>query len=345
MFFALGSLVAGLIALLIIPAVNARAERLARRRLEALFPLSISELTAEKDHLRAEFAVMQRRLERKAEEALANKHQEMEELGRRAVRIETLQGELAGRDHRIGELEADLERTRAQLAATEGDLLATRQALAASQETQAALETAHRRILDEFGTTRGALESTTAVLAETRTALAATEERLARRESEFTDIDARHTATLSELGQHRSELADEHKRVADLAQRLAAEQARATALEERVRGLEAEHASHAAQEAQGAAATTDMRSERNALLIQADERRTAFDLAAAKLAEAERRIAELQANPRGGPDGTGDQGRADTAELRQRIEAVAEDIMRVSEAASAGKPERSRSAG
>src|SRR4029453_10101728 len=74
MFSGLGFLVAALIALLIIPAVNARAERLARRRVEALFPLSITELTAEKDHLRAEFAVLQRRLERKAEEALASKH-------------------------------------------------------------------------------------------------------------------------------------------------------------------------------------------------------------------------------------------------------------------------------
>src|SRR5215210_1442849 len=150
MFSGLGFLVAALIALLIIPAVNARAERLARRRVEALFPLSITELTAEKDHLRAEFAVMQRRLERKAEEALANKHQDMEELGRRAVRIEALENELLARDHRIAELEGDLERTRTQLAATEADLAATRHALAASQETLAALETAHRRTLDEF---------------------------------------------------------------------------------------------------------------------------------------------------------------------------------------------------
>src|SRR3712207_5626772 len=148
MIFALGFVAASLIALLIIPAINARAERLARRRLEALFPLSISELTAEKDHLRAEFAVMQRRLERKAEEALANKHQDMEELGRRAVRIEELEGEIAARDHRIGELEDLLERMRAQLAGTEEDLADTRQALAASQDTQAALDTAHRRILE-----------------------------------------------------------------------------------------------------------------------------------------------------------------------------------------------------
>src|SRR5215210_5937787 len=150
MIFALGFLTAALFALVILPALNARAERLARRRVEAQFPLSISELTAEKDHLRAEFAVLQRRLERKAEEALANKHQDMEELGRRAVRIEALENELLARDHRIGELEGDLNRTRARLAETEAELAATRHALAASQETLAALETAHRRTLDEF---------------------------------------------------------------------------------------------------------------------------------------------------------------------------------------------------
>src|SRR5215216_2756463 len=111
MIFALGFVAASLIALLIIPAINHRAERLARRRAEALFPMSISELTAEKDHLRAEFAVRQRRLERKAEEALAVKHQSMEELGRRAMRIETLDRSLAERNETVARLEAELEET------------------------------------------------------------------------------------------------------------------------------------------------------------------------------------------------------------------------------------------
>jgi chromosome segregation ATPase len=354
MYFALGFLVAGLIALLIVPAVNARAERLARRRLEALFPLSISELTAEKDHLRAEFAVMQRRLERKAEEALANKHQDMEELGRRAVRIEGLEGELAARDHRIAGLEEDLERFRGQLAATEAELTATRQALAASQETQAALDTAHRRILDELGATRGNLETTTAALAEARTALAAAQERLTHRNSEFTDLDTRQMGILSEidakritisdletrLGTQRSradelehaleerrlELSEEQNRTVELAQKLAAEQARAASLAERLRSIEVE------QEA------------RAALHAQAEEHRSAFDLAAAKLVEAESRIAELEASLARSADGSDDRGRADAAELRRRIEEVAEEIMRVSEAA-VEEPKLSRSAG
>src|SRR3712207_980646 len=115
MIFALGFVAASLIALLIIPAINARAERLARRRAEALFPLSISELTAEKDHLRAEFAVMQRRVERKAEEAMAYKHRSMEELGRRAVRIEALETTLAERDQHISHLQTDLADLRHRL--------------------------------------------------------------------------------------------------------------------------------------------------------------------------------------------------------------------------------------
>src|SRR3954463_14849757 len=115
MFFALGFLTAGLLALIAFPALNARAERLARRRGEAQFPLSISELTAEKDHLPAEFAGLQRRLERKAEEALSEKHRDMEELGRRAVRIEALENDLITRDKRIVELENELAGTRARL--------------------------------------------------------------------------------------------------------------------------------------------------------------------------------------------------------------------------------------
>ena len=81
--------------------------------------MSISELTAEKDHLRAEFAVQQRRIERKAEEAMAVKHQSMEELGRRAMRIEALDGILAERDATVSRLETELDDLRRALATSE----------------------------------------------------------------------------------------------------------------------------------------------------------------------------------------------------------------------------------
>ena len=95
MIFALGFLSSALLALLILPAVNRRAERLARRRQEALLPLSAVELAAERDHLRAEFAVAAHRLEQRVERLVVEKAAALEESGRRAFRIAELEKELA----------------------------------------------------------------------------------------------------------------------------------------------------------------------------------------------------------------------------------------------------------
>ncbi len=268
MIFALGFVAASLIALLIIPALNARAERLARRRAEALFPMSISELTAEKDHLRAEFAVLQRRIERKAEEALAAKHDSMEELGRRAVRIEALEGALTAREEAISQLERTLADTQGKLAAVEDELGQTRTFLSGTRETLAALENAHRATLDELSNTRMQLDLAQNDRSRTKTDLIHAEEKLARLEAEYAATDQRLTASLSELdvkriaisdletrlmtqtargndferalNERHSELSDERKRLAELAKSLAAEQERGLILEQRIREIEAE---------------------------------------------------------------------------------------------------------
>ncbi|MBK1794816.1 hypothetical protein JHL21_09920 [Devosia sp. WQ 349] len=63
MYFVLGLLLAGLMALVIMPAVWRRAVRLTKRRIEAATPISMAEFRADKDHLRADFALQTRRLE------------------------------------------------------------------------------------------------------------------------------------------------------------------------------------------------------------------------------------------------------------------------------------------
>jgi chromosome segregation ATPase len=319
MFFALGFLAAALIALLFFPALNTRAMRLARRRIEAQFPLSISELTAEKDHLRAEFAILQRRLERKAEEGLAVKQQSMEELGRRAVRIETLETDVAERDRRINGLEADLADTRQRLAATEEELAGTRQTLARVQETLTALETAHRATLDALDTARSERDATEATLAETRGMLATAEESLERRQAEHADLERRHTESLNEidtrritisdletclatqaargneleraLAEGRDELTAERRRLADLARNLVSEQERGLAFEQRVRTLEAER--------------TTLEEERAQAIVERDALRHAAKRAGDKA--------------------------PDSAELRRRIDEVADEIMRAAD--------------
>src|SRR6185312_10717653 len=55
MYLAIGFLVAILCALMVVPLVHNRAVRLTTRRLEAATPLSMAEIQADKDQLRAEF--------------------------------------------------------------------------------------------------------------------------------------------------------------------------------------------------------------------------------------------------------------------------------------------------
>lgn len=95
MIFALGFLVAALFGLLFLPAVQRRAARLAGRRLEMLLPLSMEEIVAERDQLRAEFAVERRRIEQKLEAAGDAQAQHMGEIGRQAGMIDDLNGQLS----------------------------------------------------------------------------------------------------------------------------------------------------------------------------------------------------------------------------------------------------------
>jgi predicted nucleic acid-binding Zn-ribbon protein len=92
MFFALGVLVAGLLGLMILPALWRRAVRLSTRRLEMQTPLSMDEVLADRDLLRAEFAVAERRLEERLAHERDARARERADLGRKTAALIT-QGE------------------------------------------------------------------------------------------------------------------------------------------------------------------------------------------------------------------------------------------------------------
>ncbi len=94
MFFVLGFLLAGLLALPIFPAVWKRALRLSRWQLEMQVPLSMKEIVAERDLVRASYAVSQRRIEQENEALRQTRAKDMAELGQRAVDIARLQADL-----------------------------------------------------------------------------------------------------------------------------------------------------------------------------------------------------------------------------------------------------------
>jgi hypothetical protein len=96
MLVALGFLGATLLALLISPAFWARAVRLTTQRIKDAMPLTELEIRADKDRLRAEYAIKVHRLESQMEQVrLAGARQQIE---------------LNRRDARINEVEAELER-------------------------------------------------------------------------------------------------------------------------------------------------------------------------------------------------------------------------------------------
>ena len=95
MYFALGALAAGLFALAILPLVHARAVRLAARRLETNIPVSLAQIRADKDLLRAGFAVAAWRYERTLEHLKAKMAGQLAELGRKTDEINRLKVRLA----------------------------------------------------------------------------------------------------------------------------------------------------------------------------------------------------------------------------------------------------------
>ncbi len=116
MCFALGLLVAGLGMLMFLPAFWRRAMRLSMRRLQMLAPLSREQAIAERDLLRAEFALRQRRLEQEMDAIKASKAGDLVDIGRHAARIADLNDRLNKSEANGRELEHRLSETLKTLA-------------------------------------------------------------------------------------------------------------------------------------------------------------------------------------------------------------------------------------
>jgi predicted nucleic acid-binding Zn-ribbon protein len=113
-----------LLALFVAPAFWRRAVRLTERRIMATMPLTMNEIQAEKDGLRAEFAMATRRLEMKVKELKDRVATQMveiergrEELRRTAGECDRVKAEAAALEAKSGELETALEASGSELQA------------------------------------------------------------------------------------------------------------------------------------------------------------------------------------------------------------------------------------
>ena len=161
MIFALGFLVSGLLALLFLPAFWRRALRLSTRRLEMLMPLSMAEVLAERDQLRAQAAVEIRRAEQKLEAMTRDAAGRLAEIGRRAAIIARLETELATLGATLGANELDLRDAWNELGAMHVDALDLSSRLSQTSADLAALRQAEERLrlaFDEMRIEKAALE-------------------------------------------------------------------------------------------------------------------------------------------------------------------------------------------
>ena len=105
MLVALGFLTATLLALTFAPAFWSRAVRLTTQRIKERLPVTETEIRADKDRLRAEFAMTVHRLEGKIEQADMKRARHMIDLNRRDACIVQLEGEVTTLRSKVEEYE------------------------------------------------------------------------------------------------------------------------------------------------------------------------------------------------------------------------------------------------
>jgi chromosome segregation ATPase len=285
MYFALGFLVAGLFALMFLPAFWRRAMRLSMRRLQMFAPMSMDEVVAERDLLRAEFAVRERRLEQAMEATQAARADDLATIGRHLARIV--------------DLEAQLERAEADMREMNARLGEAQKVLAERTELLSSTELALHEMTDRAESRVARLRlvgSESAPLDETE----AQPEGLVAYESRVAALHQHN----GEMQRALEALQEEHARAAQSA-------ARATELEDQVARLSGELA---ATRAQGETLSAELNETRAELKAAQDLQTSGSDQLEGAL-----RVARAAANDAAGKL---ESVRADNAMLQGAVEAL-----------------------
>jgi len=245
MFFGIGFLAASLFGLVLIPLVHNRAVRLTMRRLEAATPLSMAEIQADKDQLRAEFAMSTRRLELSVEQMKAKTTTQLAELGKKTDAINRLKSELGEKTAAIFAMEAREKALKDQLHATESEhsvkVGALREAERMLREKEAELaklsSSLEERSIDADNQRIEAVSL--------RTQIEALKNRVGGYERDVNEISGRleqeratAAAAAAEVGEERGKVEKMGDRVMDLERALVAQTTEAEVLSRRVQELE-----------------------------------------------------------------------------------------------------------
>ena len=245
MYFGIGFLVAALIGLVVIPLVHGRAVRLTMRRLEAATPLSMAEIQADKDQLRAEFAMSTRRLEMSVDQLKTKSTGQLAELGKKGDAINRLKIELGEKTATIFALEARDKALRDQLRATEEEFTIKTGAVQDAERALSAKQEELAKLMGELDERSSFAEAQKVELVALKTQVDALKERLTEAGDEVKAVEDRRDAERLELKAATQELTAERgkvenlgRRVSELEQQLVAQTTEAEILGRRAMDLE-----------------------------------------------------------------------------------------------------------
>jgi chromosome segregation ATPase len=220
MYLAIGFLVSMLFGLMIVPLVHNRAVRLTTRRLEAATPLSMAEIQADKDQLRAEFAMSARRLEMSVDQLKNKTTSQLAELGKKTDAINRMKVELGEKNATIFSLEAREKAIKEQLRATEEEFAAKTEALRDAEKALKEKQNDLARLHSELSDRSMMAESRQVELVAVRTQIDALKGRVGDAEKEFATTHARLEQERGESDKATRELLEARGRVENLSQRV-----------------------------------------------------------------------------------------------------------------------------
>jgi chromosome segregation ATPase len=220
MYLAIGFLVSMLFGLMIVPLVHNRAVRLTTRRLEAATPLSMAEIQADKDQLRAEFAMSARRLEMSVDQLKNKTTSQLAELGKKSDAINRMKLELGEKNATIFALEAREKAVKEQMRATEEEFTAKTEALRQAEQALNDKRSELAKINTELSDRSMMAESRQVELLAVRAQIDALKGRVDDAEKEFVTTQARLEQQRGESDTATRELTEARSRVENLSQRV-----------------------------------------------------------------------------------------------------------------------------
>src|SRR3954452_8250514 len=357
MYVGIGFLVAGLLVIGVIPLVHARAVRLTQRRLEAATPMSMGEIRADKDQLRAEFAMSTRRLEMSVEQMKAKTTSQLADIGKKSEAITRLKLELGEKTIAMTALENREAQILEDLRRTQAERMARAAALEEAERKLAATSAELAKYADNFheSTLTGDSQRVEIVALQTQTeGLTGQIESYERETRELHDRLARDTAAAEQakrqLDEERAKTETLSSRLAELEHQLAAQTTEAETLDRRVKELvshldeqgkflgEQEHSSNllSKEVAQSKRAEADLRA---ALATAEDERQQATESLTVTKAQLEKQLAQSQDERakllreidtiKREAEATWEAERMENAVMRERINDVAAEVARL----------------